>query len=299
MATVSTIQSNTTATEIAGGIRESWNHPSKAGRIVVLVEGKADLCLYRNFMRGDKVEFGQMNGRCDLHKETFDLVRGYKIPVIGIRDSDFHRLNGTCETAEGYFYTDTHDREMDFFSHEDWLYEFALAKVESLNPNFDLLGYICDDLEVISKIKWYNSIHDVRYKFDGFSVMKFKSDEIRNFNTVHNSLSNQQSPDNGFREELKLSESSYNNFSQSASPCRLQLTNGHDFSERLRYHLYNSGHLLENTDSPIPFKKFSTKEEDFEVFLRLAYSFEKFQQTILYSEILQWQTLHGVSILRG
>ena len=94
-------------------IRMLLGHPSYTNRVIVLLEGEADIRLFRALLNLGAVKIETANSKNDVIDIVNDLAveKCYATQLIGICDADFDHILGTSITCQNIFVTDTHDTE--------------------------------------------------------------------------------------------------------------------------------------------------------------------------------------------
>ena len=268
-------------------IRLSKNHPSVKDKVFVLLEGKTDIKLFRNIFNPDKTYITQINGKEKL-KQALEILQneGYS-KIFGIKDSDFDNLEHITYENINLFITDYADMEIHMI--ESSAFESIINEFASENCYEIFLDNLKENLynETISigYIRWFNeklskSINFKRLNYENFinkSECNISIDLNKLINEVVNISSlNKQEIENEIK-NLKLISDDY-----------LQICNGHDITKILAYLLNHQG----NSD------KTNIKQERIEEALRLSYSFNDFQKTILYNNLDNWQQQHNIQFFK-
>ena len=268
-------------------IRLSKNHPSVKDKVFVLLEGKTDIKLFRNIFNPDKTYITQINGKEKL-KQALEILQneGYS-KIFGIKDSDFDNLEHITYENINLFITDYTDMEIHMIessAFESIINEFASESCYKIFLN-NLKENLYNETISIGYIRWFNeklskSINFKRLNYENFinkSECNISIDLNKLINEVVNISSlNKQEIENEIK-NLKLISDDY-----------LQICNGHDITKILAYLLNYQG----NSD------KTNIKQERIEEALRLSYSFNDFQKTILYNNLDNWQQQHNIQFFK-
>jgi len=268
-------------------IRLSKNHPSVKDKVFVLLEGKTDIKLFRNIFNPDKTYITQINGKEKL-KQALEILQneGYS-KIFGIKDSDFDNLEHITYENINLFITDYADMEIHMIessAFESIINEFASENCYEIFLN-NLKENLYNETISIGYIRWFNeklskSINFKRLNYENFinkSECNISIDLNKLINEVVNISSlNKQEIENEIK-NLKLISDDY-----------LQICNGHDITKILAYLLNHQG----NSD------KTNIKQERIEEALRLSYSFNDFQKTILYNNLDNWQQQHNIQFFK-
>lgn len=268
-------------------IRLSRNHPLTKNKVFILLEGKTDIKLFRNIFNPDKTYITQINGKEKL-KQALEILQneGYS-KIFGIKDSDFDNLEHITYENINLFITDYADMEIHMIessAFESIINEFASENCYEIFLN-NLKENLYNETISIGYIRWFNeklskSINFKRLNYENFinkSECNISIDLNKLINEVVNISSlNKQEIENEIK-NLKLISDDY-----------LQICNGHDITKILAYLLNHQG----NSD------KTNIKQERIEEALRLSYSFNDFQKTILYNNLDNWQQQHNIQFFK-
>jgi hypothetical protein len=290
---------NMTPDRIANSIMQDTNYTGH----YLLVEGIKDSKLYSKFFDSSTTRIKETFG-CEKLKEVYEILdsRGF-LRKLGILDKDFHQLTNTLISKNDIFYTDDHDIEImivktdalenviKMYADKEKIEKFEKKKKNTIrNEIFSL----CDN---IGYLKLANQKHNLGLVFkpktpDGNTIKynDFISDKlvfegkIKLIQSVIN-FSNNKSSKIKNRTEI---EAKYDLESKTQYNSDL-LSNGHDFSNilflclkktlRSTSKMIRDGNCVENS-------------------LILAYEYEEFKSTQLYTSILNWQNTNGLKLLK-
>ena len=107
MKQLSSLKKAQTFLEFIDDLKLSIRHPQNKKRIFIIVEGKFDVRLYKNFYKKEKYEIREVAGGCSDLERAVEILSQESKQFIGIRDADFHHLEGTKPNCENVFLTDT------------------------------------------------------------------------------------------------------------------------------------------------------------------------------------------------
>lgn len=268
-------------------VQESVPKSVGKDKVKVWVEGN-DWRLYGRFFVKDLVDREGRKGGHSCHSAV-DSYREFKKqfpkkPAIVIRDADFKRANGeNLEAEDDIFYADCHDHEM--------MCVFQEKVREALMSNFEYDGHtdtffnsVFDELKFLSYLKWYNYNNDCRYNFKTLgSLFGMDESEFKDIGLLEEDVYNRT--DNNSKKRIDLHDlagfmSDHNDVNT------YDLTNGHDFYNRINYHLKKINKA--NTRS----------EEQLKDSVYIAFAFF-FRNTNLYKRLNNWCINNNRFILKA
>ena len=259
-----------------------WKSPAFANKVLVLVEGPTDKLFYYKFFNNDAAAVRDCGG-CKKVIEIHKGLQGRKgIVNITIKDSDFERLNGNLTLGENFFFADCHDYEMMCVRDEEVMKEaFVNMAIEYKS---EWKNDVFDDLKLLSYFKWYNYTNHINYNFNAYSVAGKTSDELNNFDCIHQEIS----PVSPRRAETIDERTLLEFMSSKEDSDPYELKNGHDFLKRLCHYIQRQFPECTNLN-----------EDGFKKTLHPCFRIENFMQTDLYRDIKGWEAVSGKNILRS
>lgn len=257
-------------------LRLDISHPKSSGVNFIFVEGDSDIRLFRKFFNLEKCKVENIpGGNVKLEECVNTLVDIYPL-VIGIRDSDFIRLEEIEYGLKNMFLTDLHDMEITIINHElvlnALIFEYSSAPKES---HIELRNKIFDSISSLSCLKWLNFKENLELEFSsGFQdLICFTNQNIDLSQYIMRVLS--KSPNAKITSSDVLIEKIL--ALKSISPDIMQLTNGHDILNVFaKYFRENEGRV-------------GVSKETLESSIRMVYDKNAFNITELYSSLLNWQ----------
>jgi len=264
-------------------LRLDISHPNNRGIAFVLLEGESDIRLFRKLFNLDDCKVENIpGGKFKLEVCVEELSKVYPL-IIGIRDADFIHLGNQPYSKANMFLTDFHDMEMMLISMDDvfssLIFEYTpLAKAK----HNEIRKKIMKSIDKIGYFKWLNENENLEYKFDaGFqdliSFTKLEIDFIQYFARILSKSPNAKLTDISVAlGKIQSQEETYPNY--------LQLTNGHDFMKALSKFVIITG------DGRI------IGDENISSSLRMAFTFEHYKRTKLYTETKAWAVEKSCSL---
>lgn len=272
-------------------------------KVAVWVEGK-DWRFYNKFFKCDKVlQVGRINGHTGN-----SVIEGYtefkkQCPnrlAIVIKDADFKRLEGEpLDEDANVFYADGHDHEMMCMKQKEvrqcMLDTFVVD--EDVNLFYD---GVFQELEMLSYFKWYNVHHKCGYSLkDHPSVYQTETALLNDFTWIENNTydvslgkrkKNNPDPTQVTLEHINPTEvEKFMLDKKLMHPDKYELTNGHDFVNRLNRKLkpYIKSLKINISD-----------EEGLKNTIYPSFTHEAFRQTNLYVSLCAWCERNQTDILR-
>lgn len=276
------LKSNVDATDKITDILLSLNSEEGSKLIWILVEGEDDCKIYPKFFDETKSRVEFVNGGKGQLLIALSTLTKQTKQVIGIQDADFLHLEKSFYTIKNLFYTDYHDIEMTMLNFNDVICNL-FTEYRMQDEKEDIWQNILQESSYIAYIRWYNEKKNCKIRF---SELKY-GDNLTEISDNKLSLKKQDllqilnSRSQNKTEELK-SENIDNFITINKTNDLMNLCNGHDVTALL---------------SLIIGKQVSHKE--FCRHLRLSFTIHHFSQTKLYSDIFDWQTQNGYTILKN
>ena len=255
-------------------------NPSYRQKVVVWTEGK-DWRVYRKFFDPDKIISHGM-GSCEQIDKGHHLLKNSipSIKSIVVKDADFKRLEGDDMDADSnVFYTDGHDVEMMMIKQEKVRngvcdgFEYDGDK----NQFFDDVFF---DLYYLSYFKWFDCHHKRCYSYRPMGKVRQEQTDLHDLTWIEKKLyqcskscwddSNHSTP------FIRINPNDVNEFIRNHQPIdRYELTNGHDFCNRLCMHIEQKTRYVRN-------------EEEINDTLIAHFDDEQFKDTNLYRSLKAW-----------
>jgi hypothetical protein len=274
-----------------------WYDANKHRKYVgVVVESKANELLFRKLLHRHCCFFaveGRKNVEAVLSQVNRFLIKG----TIGIIDADFSRLLNQSNTTGNLFLTDYHDTELMCILSPAWenVLDFYIQKekfvsfVEKNGVDFrTYLLQICKPIGVLRllneqeklELKFKTRKKDNSYDFIDYEAFIDKKTLQVDVSKLFKAVENKSSKLNFFANNPSII-TTYN--TRLANDFDLkQLNNGHDMLNILSVALQEA---IGNRKSSTKISG-ATLEDD----LVKGYRIEDFTQTILYQQLLNWQT---------
>lgn len=248
-------------------------------KVLVIVEGKDDQKLYRKVFDSNATLFFTATG-CYHFEEIIKANSKSQDKFIIIKDSDFEGVLGNKFDAPNLFRTDGHDAEMMTISDSFW----DSFKDEFLNGEDKKLAEVKSvdkAIENLSFCKLYNVDKNLSLEFlptGKFYDGKAPVDLSKCISTVNSHSSN--------RAKKKLDVEVLKNYKKKYFDIDYKdLTNGHDMCDAIIYkykEMMNKSFKLQTLCSLI----------------RMKYTYEDFQKTRLYAELVKWSEKNNRKLLK-
>jgi len=275
-------------------IRMSKNHPLVKNKVFILLEGKTDIKLFRNFFNHATTYIEEINGKEKVIKALAILQEEGFVKIFGIKDADFDNLENITYEHINLFVTDYADMEIHMI--ESSAFTALINEYSSQDCYESFLEYLKDDLYkkaiLIGYLRWHNEKY---FKENNSYLFNFKGLNFNNFVDISKceiSIDKEKL----FMEIKQKSNLELNNDEineiiyslKSESNESTQICNGHDITTLLAY-LFNH---KDNSD------KTNLNNKKIEEALRLAYNFDNFKQTHLYNALQTWENTFNIQILK-
>lgn len=248
-------------------------------KVLVIVEGKDDQKLYRKFFDSNATLFFPANG-CYHFEEILKANSKSKDKFIIIKDSDFEGILGNKFVAPNLFRTEGHDAEMMTITDNFW----DSFKDEFLNGEDGKLAEIRSvdkAIENLSFCKLYNVDKDLSLEFlptGKFYDGKVPVDLNKCISSVNSHSSN--------KTKKKLDVEVLKKYKEKHSDIDYKdLTNGHDMCDAI---IYKYKEMMHKT----------FKLQTLCSLIRVKYTYEDFQKTRLYDELVSWSEKNNRKILK-
>lgn len=255
-----------------------WKTPQYYNKTLILVEGCSDKLFYYKFFDESTAEVRDCGGcgtLIEVHKilkENASVIKSH----ISIKDSDFDRLNNALD--KDIFYADGHDYEMMCMKNPDVRKNLFLNLAVSYEEG--VIDSVFQALRKLSYFKWYNYTHHNNYIVKNIPV----DDSIclDDFNSIH------RYSYTGSIGQVLIEENAFNTFMDDHAKCdKYEITNGHDFLNRLCCHIKKYKPRCRNIN-----------EEKVKTTIHACFDQQEFKETKLYLSIKRWELSEGKVILR-
>lgn len=272
------------SSDIVADVKQQIVYLMKLKKILVIVEGCSDKCVYSNFVINENIEF-YSNAGCGHFKFIVEnLYNNYNTEFVIIKDRDFDVDDKNYSQWANIFLTDNHDLETMLLTEEA---EEKICHKFISEWKKGIFLEVMKDILNVSYIKWFCSMRSVSIDLKTLKKLGkiYFGDKPIRLQDCINALT-------GVKGNSQLQQKDVDEFinqnSVSDSDIK-QITNGHDFCKALSLKINN-------------FNGKGTKgisEKDIDLCLTMAYTLDHFKDTDLYKKILKWQELNNKSILRG
>ncbi|MDK9700759.1 MAG: DUF4435 domain-containing protein [bacterium] len=254
---------------------------------VLITEGTKDIKIFRKFLHSSDIPVFPAWGKQNLFDAVDILNSAKERKILAIIDADFNNCTGKkINTNTNILQTDCHDVEMMIIkssSFDHFMKEFVSEdKAERMcirNGKNDVRELLFDLAKVVGVLRLMSVIEDLRLKFEDLEFDRIidKKNLLFNVETfVRSVLSQSKNP--YLKVEIIIKKLLKELKNQKYDPY--QICCGHDFIAILSISLR----------SAIGSKQHAAVEtEQLESVLRLAYDFEEFKKTKLYSCAKKWE----------
>lgn len=256
------------------------NTPLNSNKVVVWVEGK-DWRVYRKFFKSDKIiEAGSAGGLVitEAHNKLRRMRPSQKSIVI--KDADFGRLEGVSLSADpDIFYSDGHDVEMMMLKQP--VVRQKVCEVFEYTGDVDkFYNDIFTELTPLSYFKWYSYHNGNSYSFKDLSKLRQPKQDLMNLtwieSTTYKCSESKWNGSNHSTPFVRIDVTDVENFMNANSSVDMyEVTNGHDFCNRLAMHIQAKTHYVRNEDS--------IKDS-----IMVSFDYEQFKNTDLHKSLKNW-----------
>lgn len=256
------------------------SNPENRKKVIVWVEGK-NWRVYRKFFNPELIiEYGKAGG--DQILEGHYILKS-KVPSqnsIVIKDADFKRLEGHNLTADpNVFYTDGHDVEMMMIKQEK-VQNGICEGFEYEGDRNQFFDEVFNDLYYLSYFKWYDHHYKHCYSYEPMSKVRQNQANLMDLDWIENKVydcskskwdnSNHSTP------FVRINTDDVKDFISKNQPVdRHEITNGHDYYNRLCLHIEDKTQYVRNEDS-------------LNDTIIAHFGGEQFEQTDLYKSLRTW-----------
>ena len=266
---------NTRITEI----RLLFASPKLSNKTLVLVEGITDK-IYQYLLNKETVYIKQ-NGSCDgIINIVATLNQEYKESVIVIKDADFDNLNHiTYAEYDNVFLTDSHDIETMMLSSESMERKLAMEFMAGDESGF--VKKCISDLEILSYTKWYNITNHLSLITKGVKIGNiYQGEKGISLETCEAELYKIEQN----KERCPCLAKEVQKFMDThRTEDKWNLVNGHDLCNALSIYFNKKGKSCGNVSQCI----------------RMGYTMQDFKKTQLYERLINWEKVHGKTILNS
>lgn len=275
-------QSDISYDEKLNEVRLMITHPNNTGYNYVLLEGKADILLFRKLFNEKKCKIERIPGGNKKVENAVETLMSFSPLVFGIRDADFIRIIDTTYSKTNIFLTDCHDIEMTMLSFNSVLAPLFYEHTQLTENQF--MGKINQLISIIRQIgilKLVSESEKLELRFDcGFQDLISFRDYSFNFSAffdrvISNSPKSNVMDLNELRAKILQLESDEHDM--------FQLTNGHDLTKTIATYLREC-------------HKVNIGFAEVEKSLRLIFRTEHFMQTRLCCELNIWQIANSTQL---
>jgi len=259
------------------------SHPNNNNINFVLVEGTSDIRLFRKIFDTQKCKVENIpGGNPKLEECVLNLSRINNL-VLGIRDTDFIKLNQQIYSKRNMFLTDYHDIEMTMLNQlsvlNALLYEYTSLPKEQ---HIELKENLMKTLSMLSSLKWLNDKESLGLNFssgflDLFSFTKFEINFSEYFKRIIS-----KSPEAKIKDETEIREKIVTLLKE--NPDLMQLTNGHDMLNTFAQYFKESMKTKSLTETLLASS------------FRMCFTHEHFSETQLHAELCTWSTEHNTEL---
>lgn len=282
------IQRHMTGAMVARHIR--MERQSDKSKSIVLVEGGTDIKRFKPYVDSGRCILVNCWGRQKAVEAVHLLQQRPPSGIVALIDADFDRMQNQLSNDKRIIYSERHDFDLDWITID--ILDLYLeqvgdeGKVAAQGGPAAIFDKIVDGLRPISGARYLNAQRKIPYKvsslnagdyFAGFAVDidKYIDDLVAKSN-----INNKQKAD--LKKDIEVAAQGGHN--------SLQFTNGHDF------HCALGASLRSELGSR---KEAQSYGSECEIHFRLAFNGEKFKETTLYKDILNWEAAsNGFSVLK-
>lgn len=254
--------------------------PANIEKVVVWIEGK-DWRVYRKFFNASKIiEAG--NAGCRLISDAYRMLKEKKSSLnsILIRDADFRRLEGTNLNVDpNVFYTDGHDVEMMMLKQQT--VRQKVCEVFEYTGNVEAFyNEIFQELAPLSYFKWFSHHYGNCYSFERLSKLRQSKENIMDLRWIENTTydCSKSKWDHSIHSTPfeKINVTDVQSFMDANSSAdKFELTNGHDYCNRLVLHLQDKTNYVRN-------------EESINDSIIISFDYDQFKKTDLHKSLRAW-----------
>lgn len=255
------------------------SNPANRQRVVVWVEGK-NWRVYRKFFKPELIiEDGRVGGEQILEAHRMLKTKVPSQNSIVIKDADFKRLEQHDLNADpNVFYTDGHDVEM--MIKQDKVQTGICEGFEYEGNRDQFFDEVFHDLYYLSYFKWYDHHYKHCYSYEPMSKVRQSQADLLDLDWIENNVyscskskwdnSNHSTP------FVRIKTDDVRNFISRNQPVdKYEITNGHDYFNRLCMHIEKK-------------TKYVRSEDSLNDTIIAHFGIEQFEQTNLHRSLRQW-----------
>lgn len=246
------------------------------GPCIVIVEGEKDVRLYSGFL-SEKVRIIPGHGKPNLIGALMILEgEGWK-GVIGIADADFDLVAGQVSELANLFLTDTHDLETMILRSpalRKVLREMRIEPDRFLEASFPK---VVEAGRLIGCLRWVSTTHHLELVFSQMKPEDFTDPRTLSLKEDRLVDSVLRATRNPLREKTSIQKYFRETISQFLDEW--QMSCGHDLVALISFALEHAHNTRVHPE---------TLEKD----LRLAYEYDHFRRTEMYSSMKSWEQLN-------
>jgi hypothetical protein len=277
-------KSDITFQDKLGELMQDITHPKSRNSCFVLLEGDSDVRLFRKFFDLSRCKVERVPGGSGKLEECVSRLLEQHPLVLGIRDADFIRIVSPQYSRKNMILTDKHDIEVTMISFKSvlsaLLFEYAATFDEAAHDG--LRKRMMDMLTPVSYLKLANERNGMRLSFNvGFQdLISFPDSKIDFEQYLDRVL--QKSADATVTDKAILAQIVEEEANRDLD--LMQITNGHDllevFAAFFREQEGRKGIARERLESAI----------------RMAFDKAMFEQTSIFSHLLDWQNRNSATL---
>lgn len=256
------------------------SNPSNRQKVIVWVEGK-NWRVYHKFFKSELIiEYGKVCGDQILegHKKLMMKVPSQKSIVI--KDADFKRLEQQNLGADpNIFYTDGHDVEMMMIK-EEKVQAGICDGFEYDGDRNQFFEEVFHDLYFLSFFKWYDYHYKHCYSYEPMSKIRQSQANLRDLDWIESNIyscsKSKWDSSNHSTPFVRIKTDDVRDFIfEKQSVDWYEMTNGHDYYNRLCFHIEKKMDYTRNEDS-------------LNDTVIAHFGIEQFEQTNLHRSLKQW-----------
>jgi len=257
--------------DVVNSIRLQIRHASGINKSWIIVEGITDHKLFSKLIDGDSVEIEISHGGLSSVKIAVSELLKETDSVLGILDADFIRLDDKTVTDDNIFLSDFHDAEMMIIACDNAFNAIMREYITNGKAFNSLRQKLLQSISFIGGLRWINDADNLKLNFKNMGFGGFYNGErcCLEEDTFLREVMN-RSPNKKRTVSTKEVKNKIKNVSDFFNLC-----NGHDFQKVFALHM-NS------------INKKGVKHEEIGKAFRIAYRFEDFQKTYLYTQLKEW-----------
>lgn len=267
--------------DIINSIKLLLKHPFYADKLILVVEGKSDIRLFRSLFNQENIKIESIDGKKQLITSMQKFIESYRNKVLSICDADFDHIEGMEDERllSDIYLTDFHDAEVMMLksnSLHSFIDEYSQSdKVLYLKNN--LLMKAFNSSKILGILRYINFKNDMKINFKKLNFSQFLSidpltvDLNINLEILIDILISRSPKFTSNKEELFNYYNSYikNEYDDYQINC------GHDLTNIIAY-IFRQKEISLETNMDI---------NKVESALRLSYQQDYFKETKLYKNI--------------